>query len=468
MNYFQIFFQRNFYSQDLRILLLLAIPIVITGMVEASLGFFSTFFFAHLGADTLAAGALVSWFFFTIMVVLWGTLSAVSTLIAREHGAKHALGVAGVLRDSCVLAIVLAPIMFFLIRHVAPLFGLFGQPLDIIQLGDDYLHALSWGLLPDFMMLVFIQFLIGLGHTRVSMLFTFLWVPIAIFFNYVFVFGKFGFPKLGIMGVGLGQTISFWLSGIVMLTYLLLKKYYRNYFILAFSAKKNSFLYLKDILHVGVPMGLMFSVEVGFFFVLSLLIGFYGHFTLAANQIAIQFLMQFSAVVFAMAQAITVRMGHEIGAGNPNAAARAAAAGMFANSIFMFVVAIFYWVFPEKLIGIDLDVTKYPLLTQLAVQFLAVSAIFQLVESVRISLFGALRALRETRFTLLVSIMGFWFISLPCGWLLAKTVLGPKGFWYGMIIGALVSLVVLFRRFTSKMQGMLHAVSDQTINTILA
>lgn len=82
---------------------------------------------------------------------------------------------------------------------------------------------------------------------------------------------------------------------------------------------------------------------------------------------------------------------------------------------------------------------------------LLVAAVFQVFEATRISLFGALRALKDTRFTLLTSILSFWGIAIPFGYLLAKPLqLNGPGFWWGMSTGAAISVLLLFIRFKHK------------------
>ncbi len=78
---------KSFFSES-KILLMLSIPLIMSGIIDTSVGFFSNIFLAHLGAISLAAGALVNWVFTTLMVIIWGTLSVITILVARYYGAK--------------------------------------------------------------------------------------------------------------------------------------------------------------------------------------------------------------------------------------------------------------------------------------------------------------------------------------------------------------------------------------------
>lgn len=445
----------SFYHSSMLPLLLLALPLMVTGVVESSISFFSTFFLAKLGPEALAAGALVGWVFATLMVIMWGSLTAVSVVVAQKYGEKDELGIAKVLKDSLLLAVLLVIPSSLIIWNMAPILILFGQSPALAELGKSYFHALTWGILPDFVMLVLLQFLIGLGHTRTSMVFIMFWVPIAILANYLLIFGLFGFPKLGIAGIGWGMSASYWLTSGFLIGFLFLKPYYRKYLKMAWSAP--FFCYVKDLLQIGFPMGCMYCVEVGFFLALSLLMGIQSDMQLAGNQITLQYLGIVIAIVFSTAQAVTVRMGHLLGAKEFVEADSVSSAGILIAFLFMLLVAMCYWFLPNMIIGFDLDLTdpNNAEVIHYAKQFLALCAVFQLLEAIRISLFGSLRALKETHFTLMTSIVSLWMIALPLGFFLARMGLGGVGLWCGLIVGAGCSALLLRWRYKIKIKRLM-------------
>jgi MATE family multidrug resistance protein len=443
---------KTFYRHSVWPLLLLAGPLILTGLIESSAPFFGTIFLAELGQQELAAGALVRGLFFALMVTLWGTLTAVSVLVAQKYGEKDNKAVSQILRDGTLLSLMLTPPTFLLLWYAAPIFLLFGQNQSVVLLAQDYMRALAWGILPDFISLVLMQFIIGLGHTRTSMIFMLFWVPIAIFFNYALIFGAFGLPKCGIAGIGWGMTVSYWITAIGLIIYLAMSKTYKHYIASALSSLPVS--YLNELLQIGLPMGSMYLLEVGFFFVLTLMIGWHGQTQLAATQIVMQYLGMLTSVVFSIAGSVTVRMGHKIGEKDIVSANNASHAGVFLSVTFMLITAVCYLFFPERLIAIDLDIAdpKNWELIHYSKQFFIVCAVFQLFEAVRISLFGSLRALKDTHFTLLASVFGFWVIPLPLGYFLSLTSLGGTGLWCGMAVGAATSALLLNWRFKKKIQ----------------
>ena len=443
--------QHNFIKDDLSPLLKLAMPLALTGIIGSSVGFLETLFLAHVSHETLAAGALVSWFYGTFFCLLFGTLSAINVLISPKHGADDKIGVSLVMRDGLLLAVCLIIPSFLLFWNIAPAFLLLGQKPSEVLLAKSYLHALCWGLLPNFIAISLFEFFIGLGKTRILMFFTVFCVAICNFFSYVLIFGKFGFPVLGIAGAGWGMTIAFWILAVVLSVFLLTHKEYKKYFEHIFNRRKPTFVW--ELIRVGVPMGAMYCVEVAFFFALTLVMGSLSSQLLAANQIALQYLGVLMSVVFSIAQAITVRMGHLLGAKETHLAKQAGYAGIYLSLFFMVIVAICYWSFPSLLISIDFNVhnpNNFVIVSNIK-KLLVICALFQIFEAMRISLFGALRALKETSFTLLISIISFWCLALPVGYLFATYFrLKGAGLWWGMVIGAGFSVCLLFWRFQSK------------------
>jgi MATE family multidrug resistance protein len=449
---------KAFSIKEISLLLKIMIPLVLTGFIEASVGFFSTVFLAHIGTKELAAGAIVIWIFVTLMVVLWGTLTSVSVLVAQNHGAKDSVKISYILRDGLLLALLFMPPAMLLLWNIKPILLWVGQDPVTVKLAEAYMHGLVWGVPPDFIGLVLMQFLIGLGHTRTNLAFTLLWVPLNIAFNYVLIFGELGLPALGIVGIGWGTTIAYWVSTAILFFYLLTNKRYAHYLQGIWNFNKPHWLH--DLCHIGLPMGIMYCIEIGYFLLLTLLMGHISSEVLAANQITLQYLGELSVVTFSIAQAVTVRIGHALGANKIHFAARAAYLGISIAVMFMLIVGLCYLYLPDELIGLDLNTRhiQNANIVAYAKQFLAICAIFQLLEAVRFTLFGALRGLKDTRFTLFTSTMAFWGVSFPIGyWLAMYRHMGGVGFWWGMLVGATFDISLLLWRFRYKIALMIRA-----------
>jgi MATE family multidrug resistance protein len=441
--------QKTFLSES-RILLVLAIPLIMSGLIETSVGFFSNIFLAHLGTDSLAAGALVNWVFTTIMVIVWGTLSAITTLVARHYGRQDLEQIQNVLCAGLLLAIVLMLPSMILLWNLTPIFLFFGQEPSTVLLAKPYLHGLTWAIIPDLIYTIAMQFVAGLGRTKINMGFSLLFVPLCIFFNYALVFGAFSFPKLGIAGIGWGTALSFWIIAILFSLYFFLKKDLRIY--LHFPQRQHIMTALKEIFQVGLPLGLMYCVEIGFFLAMTVLMGLINQNTLSANQVTLQFFWLFSIVTFALAQGITIRVGHSLGKNDKKAIHYATYIGLVYGLAYTLIVAIVYWKFPNTLIGIDFNPhdPKNLNIVHLAKEFLIIAALVQIVEAIRFVYFGSLRGLKDTKFSLLNSILIFWIVALPLAYLTTFFDLAGPGIWWATLLGEIIGIPLLIRRYHRK------------------
>ena len=192
----------NTIKKNIQPLLVLAVPLALTGILEYGVFFFETLFLARLGPNELAAGGLVSWLFGTFFVILFGVLSAINVLVAQKHGAGDTKGISLVLRDGLYLTLLFLLPCCLLFWNMTYLFLCLGQDPVVVALAKPYLHALVWGIFPDLVMIALLEFMIGLGHTRAILVFSILAVPVTIFLSFALIFGKFGLPALGIAGAG--------------------------------------------------------------------------------------------------------------------------------------------------------------------------------------------------------------------------------------------------------------------------
>jgi MATE family multidrug resistance protein len=444
---------RSFQKAEIYTLLTLAIPLAATGLLQSAIWFFETIFLSHIDAPTLAAGSLVSWLFGTVVVIVFGALSSINILVSHKHGANDELGISYITRDGLLLAVLISIPLFLLFWNMSPLFLLFGQPPSVVILAKAYLHALAWGILANNIGLACLELIVGIGHARIILLFSIVTVLLNIVFSWLLIFGKYGFPALGIAGAGWGMTISYWGTTLLLVLFILLKKEYRPYFKNIFTFTKPYFLL--ELLRIGLPIGLMYCIEVGFFFAIALVMGLFSSDLQAANQIALQYMGLIMSMMFSIAQAVTVRMGHLLGAKEQQAAKRVCGIGVSFALLISGLMALIYVFFPDLLISIDFDMhdpANHTLISYVK-KFFLVSAVFQFFEATRIILFGALRGLKDTRFTLLTSFISFWCLAFPLGYLFSTYLtMGGTGMWWGMVIGASFSVALLHWRFQKKIK----------------
>lgn len=437
--------------QQVLILMKLAFPLILTGLVQSSSFYFETLFLAKLGINVLAAGTLVSWLAGTFLVILFGALAAINILVANFYGEKNQQKIAYVLRDGLRLCLILVPLSMLGFWYIADVFYYFGQSQSVIELSRIYLQSLVWGMLPSFIDTALIEFVVGIGEANLILRFSILNAVMVIVLSYLLIFGAWFIKPMGIVGAGLGWSIGSWICFIILVINLWRNKKFNIYFNELFDFSKLR--YLTELIKIGMPIGLMYSVEIAFFLVLNICMGAIGgNSMLAANQIVLQYLGIFVSIIFSIAKAITVRMGHLLGERETWKSKLVATQGIIISLMMGLFTSILFLFTPKFLIGLDFDVTNptNDNIVNLATQFFLIASFFLIFESIRVALFGVLRALQQTHVTLLISIVSFWLIALPLGYYLAVELkFGGLGFWYAMIVGVFISIILLYWRFTT-------------------
>jgi MATE family multidrug resistance protein len=143
--------------------------------------------------------------------------------------------------------------------------------------------------------------------------------------------------------------------------------------------------------------------------------------------------------------AVTVRVGHAIGRGDPLAARFSGRVGVLLAAAFMTCSAIMLFTVPGVIAGIytsDEEVKK------MATTLLTMAGIFQIFDGLQVAGAGALRGLKDTRIPMLITAFAYWGIGMPLGYALG--ILwggGPRGLWIGFICGLAVAALLLNRRF---------------------
>ncbi len=406
---------QNFLKENKQ-LFLLAVPLVFNYFVEGWPNFANNIFLAHLGEASLAAGAIVSASFSSILLFFYGILAAVSTLIAHHYGAKEHRAIGEIMRDSIWIGLACSVILSALLWYGSDILRWVGQPPALVELATPYLHGLLFAVVPDFATMILWQLFIGIGKPKVTLISSLLYVPIGILANYTLMFGHFGFPALGMFGIGLGTAVGFWVLLIGFIIYIYLKPEYHVYFKELIRTFKPA--HLMAILRIGLPMGVMFTIDLSFLMLAVFFAGKIGTTEVAAQQIGMQ-VAGLTFIIFAgLAQAVTVRIGHTWGAKQYHATNAICLAGVWMMGILSVLCSLLLWFKPLWIIGLDFDVTDphNAEVVALAVTLLGAFGFFQLSNSFRYALFAVLRGLKDTLLPAFFSLIGFYGIAVGIGY----------------------------------------------------
>jgi multidrug resistance protein, MATE family len=436
---------------EVRASLFLALPLAGAQMAQSAIAFVDTAMMGQLGSETLAAGGLGAISFGALLIVGSGIVAAVSPLASEAYGAQQPQKVGHVIRQGFGLAVLVALPTMILIWNARPVLLALGQQVELLGLTEQYLRAIVWGFLPGLGFAILKDFASAVSRPRSVIVITICSVPLNIVGNYVLMYGKMGFPALGLAGIGWSSTIVLWTMFLSIAFYTRCHPQFRIYGIFRGFPRFDRRM-IQELLHVGLPIGVIAFVETGLFTIATFLIGQLGAVPLAAHQIALETAGVTFRIPLGVAFATTVRVGQLMGQDNLKGARFAGYVGIALGAIFMSVMAVLFWTMPRSIVSLFLDVDD-PVNTgvvELAQMLLGIAAMFQIFDGIQTIAAGALRGLRDTRVPMLIGIFAYWGIGLLSGYALGiKLGFGAVGLWWGLALSLAVAAAVLTWRFST-------------------
>ena len=199
---------------------------------------------------------------------------------------------------------------------------------------------------------------------------------------------------------------------------------------------------LVRMVRLGAPIGIQLGLEFGAFGAIGILMGWLGALAMAGHQVDLNLASLTFMVPLGVSQATAVLVGQGVGRGDPPGARRAAGAGLVLGMGFMTMAAVLFLFFPDALAQVYSDEAD---VLALAVLLIPLAGVFQVFDGIQVVSSGVLRGVGETRTPMIVNLLGFWCIGMPVSaWLGFGTSLGPRGLWWGLVLGlASVALILL-------------------------
>jgi multidrug resistance protein, MATE family len=434
---------------ELRACLKLAMPLIASQLTESATGFVDTIMMGWLGSDAIAAGGLGAITFSYLLWISSSLLSAVSPLVAQAHGAGNHQQVRQIVQQGLFLAVLIGIPIAFLLWFIQPLLLALGQDAETVAMTKTYLQAIAWGFVPALGFAVLKNFVCALFEARPVMLIVIFGTLLNIIGNDVLMFGKLGFPALGLAGIGWSSTLSLWSMFLALGFYIVRRPSLAMYQI--WTGYKFHPVF-QELLQIGLPIAGLMAVEAGIYAVITLFAGQLGTTALAAHQIVYQTASVLSAqVAYGISIATTIRVGHYMGQERPDRARDAGYMGIILAGLCMSGFSLIFLLAPRQITALYLD--PNPLAHQdvvaLTTQLLSVAAVFQMIDGVQIAAAGALRGLKDTNFPMWVGTIAYWGISLPIAYLLGmKLGMGAVGLWWGSAVGLAIAAVALTWRFS--------------------
>lgn len=435
----------NFKQKYVQFIIIL-IPIFITQVTLSLMTFFDTFMSGHASASDLAGVAIGSSLWLPIQTGLSGILLGVTPLISELLGAGHKDKIAYNVIQALMLSLAVSALVLLAGGiFLSPILDRMGLTPEVTRVAFYFLIAISTGVIPLFGYTVLRSFIDALGKTRTSMIITLVALPINVVINYLLIFGKLGLPRLGGIGAGVATAITYWI--LFLLSVFII---HRSTAFASFSIFRKWYAISlgkwKELLKLGIPIGFAIFFETSVFAAVTLLMSNFDTTTIAAHQAANNFATTLYMIPLSICMALTILVGYESGAKRMKDAKQYGAIGIGTAITFSVVTAILLMVFRQNVAEIYSSDAPVVMLIK---QFLVYAVFFQMSDAVATPVQGVLRGYKDVNTAFILTLISYWIIGLPLGYVLAKyTEYGPFGYWIGLITGLAIAAALLLWRLS--------------------
>lgn len=440
--------KQHYYSE----LLFIGIPIIVGQLGTIILGFADTLMIGHHSTQELAAAGFVNSIYALLLLFYLGFSYGLTPVVGRLYGMEQKEGIGQKVRNSIVanmtvgmLLVILMTILYFNLEHV-------GQPRELLSFIKVYFLVNLISVLFVGMFNTLKQFFDGIGRTKVPM-----WVMLAgnvlnILLNWLLIYGKAGFPEMGILGAGLATLTSRVFMALALVAVMLLHPKYRIYRdgILHGATNRADFIELNRL---GWPVALQLGMETAAFSLSCVMVGWLGTIPLAAHQVMITVSQVFYLALSGLASAMSIRVSYFVGQKDFVAVKTNAADGFRLVLLIAAVMSVPVFLLRHQVGALFTDNAE---VQQIVATLIIVLVIYQFGDGLQYSYANALRGIACVKPMVYIAFFAYFVVSLPLGYLLGFVFhFGIVGIWSAFPIGLTIAGILYYVRFRRDLKKVL-------------
>ena len=430
----------------------LAFPLIVSNLAQMATHLTDTVMMGWYGIAELAAVVLGATMFHTIFLVGSGFAMAVMPLAAEAEGARDLGQVRRVVRMGFWMSMIFGTVSLIPMIFSEPVLIALGQQLDTAALASRYITIAMWGIFPALTIMLLKSFFLAVIRPRIVLWSTVVGAVSNAFADYALIFGKWGFPELGVEGAAIASVSTQFFSLFIMLVYIERDAIMRSYSLFTRIWRIDTSAF-RSVFMLGWPIGVTLIAETGMFAATALMMGWIDTESLAAHGIALQVAAFFFMIYLGFANASTAQLGRAVGARDMAAFKGSAEAAVIWTLISIALTVAILVTIPETLVLAFLEAGTDPesRIVRIGVALLYIGAVFQIWDALQVVGLGLLRGLSDTRVPMLIAAFSYWGIGLPLCYVLGFVLdFGGPGIWWGLTTGLAIAAFAFFVRFRKK------------------
>lgn len=437
--------QAGYYKQNLN----LAIPIMLSSLGQSLVQMVDTIMVGRLSTTSLAGISFAGNLIVNALVIGFGFAMALTPLVGQSYARNDTKRISTLVQNSLFLNTLIAIILAGILLSLMPFLQYFGQDEEVISICKPYYFVVTLSFIPMMIFLAFKQFLEGIDNTRVAMIITISSNILNIILNYIFIYGKLGFPSLGLTGAGFATFVSRLVMPIAIFVYIKKHRTYSQYLNL-FSLRGFSSHINKILLSTGLPIAVQMFVEMFSLLAVTIMMGWISSTHLAAFQIVNTMISTTFLAASGICSATTVLVSHAFGLKNKKEIKKHFYSGWNMVVVIMGTVALVYIFlgrYIANLFSNDEQVIAF------ATNLFIIAGFFQLFDGTQVAGLAGLRGINDVAKPMIYAIIVYIFVAVPIAYLFGFVFCFPAWSIFSSFLIALALVGFLYhRRFYLKLR----------------
>ena len=419
---------------------MLGLPIIIGQLGAIVTGFADTIMVGQHSTEELAAASFVNNVINAFIVMGTGFSFNLTPVIGQNLARNKRIEIGGWLKNSLVANITTTILILSVLTVLYLNLESLGQPQEILPLIRPYYLVSMISVIFIMLFNSFRQFVEGIANPFISMWILIIGNLLNITGNYILIYGKLGFPEMGLFGAGISTFVSRFIMLMLFTTVFALRKEYLP-FRKGFSLIPISKTYWKKLNNIGWPIGLQQGLEAGTFCITAIMVGWLGSLSLAAHQIAITVSTISFTIFLGLGAAVAIRVSYYKGANDWMLVRKITLAGIHLALFIMCIICALLYITQSYLGFLFTDDIS---VVQIVVILIPILMMYQFGDCIQIILTNALRGLADVKAIMWISVFSYFVVAIPAGYLLGFVFeWGISGVWMAYPFGFACAVTLL-------------------------